>query len=245
MSAPTLFVVDDDPDARRGTAALACSLGYPCKTFISAEEFLQAYDPSATGCLLVDFRLGGMSGLELQEQLQSMGCSLPFVLISAFADVPIAVRGMRNGAVAVLQKPYVDDELVDAIRRGMELVEHRHARSQRHNEIRRRMAVLSERERLVMEMIVVGKPNKVIARNLVISHRTVDRIRASVFEKMGTDSAVELAGILAELQTALEDGRDVLPRPPHMRLRAAWPAGAPLAHSTMLGGTEMSASPGF
>ena len=117
----TLFVVDDDPKSRKAVAALASSMKIKCEPFASAEEFLDRYDPSLTGCALVDFRLGGMDGLQLQERLRAMGSPLSVVLISAYADVPLAVRAMRNGAVAVIEKPYKNDDLADAVRRALEL----------------------------------------------------------------------------------------------------------------------------
>ena len=116
----TLFVVDDDSKSRKAVAALASSLKIRCETFASAEGFLDRYDPSLTGCALVDFRLGGMDGLQLQERLQAMGSTLPVVLISAYADVSLAVRALKGGAVAFIEKPYKDDELADAIRKALE-----------------------------------------------------------------------------------------------------------------------------
>ncbi len=117
----TLFVVDDDAKARKAVAALASSLKIPCELFASAEEFLEWYDASLTGCVLIDFRLGGMDGLQLQECLRAMGSALGVVLISAYADVPMTVRAMRGGAVTVIEKPYQNDALADAIRKAMDL----------------------------------------------------------------------------------------------------------------------------
>jgi two-component system, LuxR family, response regulator FixJ len=116
----TLFVVDDDSKSRKAVAALASSLKIRCETFASAEGFLDRYDLSLTGCALVDFRLGGMDGLQLQERLQAMGSVLPVVLISAYADVSLAVRALKGGAVAFIEKPYKADELTDAIRKALE-----------------------------------------------------------------------------------------------------------------------------
>jgi len=125
----TLFVVDDDPKSRKAVAALALSMKIWCETFASAEGFLDRYDPSLTGCALVDFRLGGMDGLQLQERLQAMGSTLPVVLISAYPDVSLAVRALKGGAVAFVEKPYKNDELADAIRKALEHSTHaRHSR---------------------------------------------------------------------------------------------------------------------
>jgi FixJ family two-component response regulator len=112
----TLFVVDDDPKSCKAVAALAASMKIQCEPFASAEEFLDHYNPSLTGCVLVDFRLSGMDGLELQDRLRAMGSALSVVLISDFADVPMAVRAMKNVAVAVIEKPSRNDALADAVR---------------------------------------------------------------------------------------------------------------------------------
>ena len=117
----TLFVIDDDPKARKAVAALASSMKIKCGLFASAEEFLDRRDPSLTGCVLIDFRLGGMDGLHLQECLRAMGSPLSVILISAYADVPMTVRAMRNGAVTVIEKPYKNDDLADAVRKAMDL----------------------------------------------------------------------------------------------------------------------------
>jgi FixJ family two-component response regulator len=123
-SQATLFIVDDDPNACRAVAALASSLKIKCETFTSAEGFLDRYDPSLTGCALVDYRLGGMDGLQLQERLRAMGSSLLVILISAYADVALAVRALKSGAVAFIEKPYKNDELADAVRRAMDQCTH-------------------------------------------------------------------------------------------------------------------------
>ncbi len=119
LGEPVLFVVDDDPEARAGVAALATSMGIPCRTFASAEDFLGAYTHKWTGCALVDLRLGGMSGLELQARLAEDGSTLPVILISAHVDFVAAARAMNHGAVTVLEKPYQADDLADAIREAM------------------------------------------------------------------------------------------------------------------------------
>jgi two-component system, LuxR family, response regulator FixJ len=118
--AGTLFVIDDDQKSRKAVAALASSLKIRCETFTSAETFLERCDPSLTGCALVDYRLGGMDGLQLQERLSAMGSALGVVLISAYADASMAERAMKNGAIAVIEKPYHDDELADAVHQALD-----------------------------------------------------------------------------------------------------------------------------
>jgi FixJ family two-component response regulator len=121
ISRVTLFVVDDDPQSRKAVAALALSLKIHCETFASAERFLDRYDPSLTGCALVDFHLlGGMDGLQLQQRLRAVGSTLPVVLISAHANESVAVQALEGGAIAFIEKPYNADELVDAIRKALE-----------------------------------------------------------------------------------------------------------------------------
>jgi FixJ family two-component response regulator len=116
----TLFVIDDDTKSREAMAALASSMKIRCETFVSAEEFLDGYNPYLRGCALVDFRLGGMNGLELQERLRAMGSLLYVVLISAYADAPLVAAAMKGGAVAFIEMPYQNDDLADAIRTALE-----------------------------------------------------------------------------------------------------------------------------
>jgi two-component system, LuxR family, response regulator FixJ len=120
----TLFVVDDDPKSRKAMAALASSMKIRCETFASAEEFLDRYDSSLTGCALLDFCLGGMDGLQLQARLRAMNSALCVVLISAYADVPLVVHAMRCGAVDFIEKPYRNDDLADAVREAMDRSAH-------------------------------------------------------------------------------------------------------------------------
>jgi FixJ family two-component response regulator len=198
----TLFVVDDDPDACRSAAALASSMGIDCQAFSSAESFLESHDPSRPGCVLIDLRLGGMSGFDLQEQLAARGSTLPVIVISAYADVPATVRLMRKGALTVLEKPYQADELAEAIRLAFEVDDRGRETRARHRQAQRCIGKLSPRERDAMELIVAGKPNRWIARHLGVSPRTVDRLRAAVFRKMEVETAVELARIVGELRAS-------------------------------------------
>jgi len=194
----TLYIVDDEAAARASVAALASSMGIRCEAYASAESFLDRVDASCRGCALIDLRLNGLNGLELQERLATTGCTLPVVILSAYADVRATVRAMRNGALTVIQKPYQPDELAEAIREAFEVdVEIRKALA-RADDVRQRLGSLTAREQIVMEAVMSGKPNKIIAREMDISQRTVDRIRANLFEKMGVGTAVELARVVAE-----------------------------------------------
>ena len=201
-SAATLFVVDDEPDARRGVAALASSMGIRCETFASGEELLERFNPAAAGCLLIDLRLDGMSGLELIERLTAKGSTLPVILISAYADVRTTVRAMKNGALTVIEKPYQADELADSIQAAVKADRYAREEQARRAEVRRRISTLTPRERQTMELIMAGKPNKAISRELDFSQRTVDRVRAVVLQKMGVESAVALARVVTDARAS-------------------------------------------
>jgi FixJ family two-component response regulator len=188
----TLFVVDDESSARRGVAALASSLGISCEMYASAEEFLDRHAPSRPGCVLADQRLAGISGLELQARLTDLGSTLPFILISAYANVAMAVQAMQNGAVTVLQKPCEADALTDAVRKAMAIDAEGRAAAYRRRDVSKRLAGLTLREHRVMELLVAGEPQKVIARRLEISLRTTARLCASVLDRMGVDNAMAL-----------------------------------------------------
>ncbi len=209
-SDPILFVVDDEPDALESITALASSLDVRYETFSSAEAFLARYDPSLAGCLLVDLVLQGIDGLQLQARLAELGSTLPVILISAFADVPATVRAMRNGALTVLEKPYRANELTDAIRKAFRVNRQKREEASRYGDLRRRVDTLTDRERRVMEMALADKPNRVIAADLGVGRRTVDRLRSAILQKMGVLSLIELARQIGVLQAA-EETRSLRP----------------------------------
>jgi FixJ family two-component response regulator len=188
----TVFIVDDDPAARDSVAVLVRSKGLPVETFASAEEFLAAYQPLARGCLVVDVRMTGMTGLDLLEMLRQRGYSLPVIVITGFGDVPAAVRAMRAGAYTFLEKPCRDQELWASLQRAIESVSQLQAEQERKVEIESRLATLTPDELRVMREMVIGKPNKVIASDLDIGLRTVELRRANVLKKMHADSLAEL-----------------------------------------------------
>jgi len=204
-SESTLFVVDDELEARHSINALASSLGISCETFASAEAFLERFTPSLSGCVLIDLVLEGLSGIELQTRLTEMGSTLPVILISAFADVPITVRAMRNGALVVLEKPYRANELTDAIREAFQVNRWSRQAGVTCGELQRRMRTLTARERHVMELVLADTPNRVIAANLKVGRRTVDRVRSTILQKMGTQSVVELAQQVGALRISRAD----------------------------------------
>jgi two-component system response regulator FixJ len=193
---PTVFVVDDDSEAREAVCALVRSLGVRAESFASAEEFLDLYVEERPGCLVTDVRMLGMSGLELQEELKRRDILLPVVVLTAYAKTPLTVRAIKAGAVTVLEKPCEDDDLWDAIRKALAEDAAARADHDTRQDIRNRIAELSPEERQVMDMMVQGKPNKIISGQLDIAVRTVEKRRRAVFNKTSTDSVAELVRLV-------------------------------------------------
>ncbi len=191
-SKPTVFVVDDDAAVLDSLKLLLRSVGLEAETYTSAREFIADYDPDARGCLVLDVRMPGMSGLELQERLEALGSTLPVIFITAHGDVPMAVKAVKAGAVDFIQKPFSDQELLDKIQHAMEENARARAAAADREEVSARIASLTARERQVMELVVAGKANKVIAHELGLSQRTVEIHRARVMEKMQAASLPEL-----------------------------------------------------
>lgn len=195
-SPTTVFIVDDDEAVRDSLSLLLRSVGLPAEAFGSASEFLDSYEPAAGGVLILDVRLPGMSGLELQEQLVSSGADLPVVFITGHGDVPMAVRAMRRGAVDFLQKPFSDQDLLDRVQQALDAQAARRQRTVEQAEIGERISQLTPREHEVMDLVVEGLTNKVIANRLGTSQRTVEVHRASVMRKMKVDSVAQLVHLV-------------------------------------------------
>ena len=193
-----VYIVDDDGAARESVAALVGEMGVTAKTYPSAEEFLQAYRGHRPGCLVTDVRMLGMSGVELQEKLARDGVSLSVIVLTAYADTPLTIRAIKQGAVTLLEKPCRDQELWDAIRTALKEDVEKSQRDQRLADIRRRLDTLTPAERRVLERMVAGDSNKVMAKRLGVSVRTVEVRRSSVFEKMRSDSLAELVRMYLE-----------------------------------------------
>ncbi len=217
--AQTVYVVDDDQAARESLRWLLESVGHQVRCHASAQEFLDAYDGGAPGCLVLDVRMPGMSGLELQEHLRERGWCLPVIVVTGHGDVPMAVRAMRGGAVDFLQKPYNDQVLLDSIQRGLDLCAQRSLERRRLARVQAAYLMLSPREREVATMVVNGNANKVIAIDLGLSPKTVEAHRANVMEKMKARTLSELVRMFM----LLERGREELEfddAPPPSRHRA-------------------------
>ena len=193
----TVFVVDDDQGVRDSLQLLIKSIGLDAQTYPSAYAFLEAYDPERPGCLVLDVRMPGMSGLELQQELASRGSTLPIIFITAHADVPMAVDAVKAGAADFVQKPFRDQDLIDKIQHAIEENARVRLELADHAQIASRIASLTPREREVMALVVEGKANKVVARTLGLSQRTVEIHRARVMKKMHADSVAQLVEMAA------------------------------------------------
>jgi two-component system response regulator DctR len=193
MNHSVVHIVDDDEAIRDALCWLFQSRGVKTAAWPSASAFLADYRPEMAGCLLLDVRMEGMSGLQLFDQLLELNCPLPVIFLTGHGDVPLAVSALKKGALDFLEKPFNDNELVDRVIKALEQDARRRASEALGASQAARIASLSERERQVMDLILAGKLNKLIADELSIAMRTVEVHRARIFEKMGVKSAVELA----------------------------------------------------
>ena len=189
---PLIYLVDDDEAVRDALGMLFKSIGVEHEAFASALDFLQHYDTRRQSCLVADIRMPGLSGLELQQRLNEQRSEIPIIFITGHGDVPMAVTAMKSGAVDFLQKPFRDQDLIDRIHKALDRDgDARKGRAER-EEIRARLALLTPREREVMERVARGQANKVIAMDLGVSQRTVELHRARVMKKLRLRSVAEL-----------------------------------------------------
>jgi len=196
----TVFIVDDDEAVRDSLRLLLKSIGLPVRTLASAQEFLPSYDVRQPGCLVLDIRMPGMSGLELQQQLNVRGATIPVVFITGHGDIPMAVEAMQHGAFDFLQKPFRDQDLIDRVQRALERDATIRAQLKATDRIREHLASLTPREREVLDLVTAGKPNKVMAGDLGVSQRTIEIHRARVMEKMQARSLAQLVRMLMEVE---------------------------------------------
>ncbi|AMN45645.1 histidine kinase [Steroidobacter denitrificans] len=196
---PTIFIVDDDSAVRDALKLLLRSVGQAVETYASAQEFLDSYGMDRPGCLVLDIRMPGISGLELQQKLNEKHSILPIIFITGHGDVPMAVEAMQAGAVDFIQKPFRDQDLIDRINQALEKDSSNRAALGERNDIRRRLETLTPREHEVLELVVRGKANKVIAGDLKLSQRTVEIHRARVMEKMQASSLAHLVRMVLEV----------------------------------------------
>jgi two-component system response regulator FixJ len=192
---PIVHIVDDDSAIRDALSFLMKSIGFESKTYASAETFLNQANFDRPGCLVVDVRMHGMSGLELQQVLNERGIALPVIIITGHGDVPMAVQAMKAGAVDFLEKPYDNEVLITRIRQSLEDATKEQDKESRIAEAKARLAQLTPRELEVMNLLVAGKHNKIIAIELNISVRTAEAHRAKVMKKLQADSLSDIVRI--------------------------------------------------
>jgi FixJ family two-component response regulator len=193
MSASTVFVVDDNASVRNSLQAFIQAAGLPVETYASASEFLAAYDVKRAGCLVLDVRLRGESGLDLQDELRRRNATLPIIIVTGYADVPTTVRAFKAGAVDFVQKPVSPRKLLAQIREAIEVDQRARDAAAERATVTELVALLTPRERQVMELLATGSSSKAIATALGLSVRTVEGHRREVLRKMDVDSAVQLA----------------------------------------------------
>ncbi len=201
----TVSIVDDDDAGRESLRWLIESVGLKVEAYASPIEFLEQFDGSLPGCLVLDIRLPKISGLDVLQTVRERGIETPAIMITAFGDVPMAVRAMKNGAVDFLQKPFNDQELLDRIQQSIEDDGRLREIDRERSEIRNRLDKLTTREREVLDRLVQGKQNKQIAREMDISPKTVEAHRAKVMEKMSAESLVKLVQMVTSLEVNQSD----------------------------------------
>jgi two-component system response regulator FixJ len=201
----TVHVIDDDDAARDSLAFLLRTASIPVRSYASAEQFLEAL-PVENGCVVTDIRMPGMTGIELMGRLTQLGVNMPVIVMTGHGDVPLAVEAMKSGASDFLEKPFDDETMLTAINAALNRHRHEDAREAEKREIAERLATLSNRERQVLEGLILGHPNKTIGYDLGISARTIEIYRANVMSKMGASSLSDLvrmaivAGVTATQQ---------------------------------------------
>jgi FixJ family two-component response regulator len=196
---PIVFVVDDDVSVREALASLIGSVALRVECFASPGEFLRRRRSETPSCLVLDVRMPGLSGLDLQRQLAHAELEIPIIFISAHGDIPMAVRAMKAGAIEFLPKPFRDEDLLDAIRQALDRDEAAKVRQTEVTGIRRRHERLTARQHQIMTLIVAGKPNKQIAAKLGLSENTVKVHRRRIMERMGASSVAELVHMIERL----------------------------------------------
>jgi FixJ family two-component response regulator len=198
--APTVFVVDDDPSMREAMGSLLRSVGIETRTFASSQEFLESAKPDSPGCLILDVRLRGVSGLDLQKELAQTHAELPIIFVTGHGDIPMTVSAMKAGAVEFLTKPFRDQDLLDAVRVALELDRKRAKQAQGLREIRHRLESLTRREAEILRLIAEGMLNKQVAAELGISEITVKVHRGQVMRKMKAKTFADLMRMVGAIE---------------------------------------------
>ena len=196
QSEPTVFIVDDDPSVLKGLSRLMKSVKLNVEIYSSAQEFLDSYNPDQPGCLLIDMRMPGISGLELQEILQSRNILIPTIIITGYGEVTDAVQAMKKGAIDFIEKPFNGQYLLDQVHKGIAEDAQIRKKQAQQQVVSASLALLTPREREVMDLVITGKANKVIALELGLSMKTVEFHRAHMMKKMKVDSLAVLVDLL-------------------------------------------------
>ena len=197
---PTVFIVEDDEAMLGALAEMAKTIGLQVEAYRSAQEFLERYDPEHPGCLVLDVRMPGMSGLQLLDELNARDIRIPVIFITGHGDVTLAVRAMKSGAIDFLEKPFKEQDLLDRIHHGFELdARWRRARSHRQR-CEERYARLTPRERQLMELLVRGKSGKQMAAEMGITYKSMEKVRAAVMRKMEANSVAQLVVMAVYLE---------------------------------------------
>ena len=212
-SEPTVFIVDDDSAVLKGLRLLVKSLRMNVETYLSAQEFLDSYDPARPGCLVLDVRMPGISGLELQEKLRQRNINIPVIIMTGYGEIAVAVEAMKKDAMEFLEKPISGQVLLDRIQKAIAKDARIRQEQAAQKTITSRLALLTSRERQVMDLVIAGKLNKIIARELGISQKTVEFHRSNIMKKMKVESLAELVRLV------IESGRiDIPPLVPHKNI---------------------------
>jgi FixJ family two-component response regulator len=198
--AATVHVIDDDPSMRRSVESLLRSVDLNASTYESAKAFLSTSLPDEAGCLLLDVRLPGMSGLDFQSQMEGLGIRMPVIMITAHGDIPMTVQAMKAGAVDFLTKPFRDQDLIDAVTAAIDKDRARRAEEAELADLRQRSVTLSERERQVMDLVTDGRLNKQAAFDLGLSEITIKIHRAAAMRKMGARTLPDLVKMSQRLK---------------------------------------------
>jgi two-component system response regulator FixJ len=205
MTEQTVFIVDDDPAVRESVHALFRARGFLVRSFGSADEFMRGYKAPARGCLIVDLRMPGIGGLELQQWLVERGFALPVIMITGFATVPTAVQAMQQGAIDFLEKPCRPADLIARVSQVLERDRELWEADEQRRLMQQRLTNLSPPEKFVLDQIVAGKPNKVIAREARQSLRWVEARRAAIFRQLDADSLAELLRLVLAVQRSADE----------------------------------------
>ncbi len=197
---PTVYVVDDDPAARDSVCAMVSAKGMKVEAYDTAEAFMEKFDPNHPGCLVLDYSLPGMDGLQLQQSLAQRGSALPVIVITAYANVPLTVQAMEGGVFTLIEKSAVSRDLLSKILKALEINAVTLKTKQEQEEIKRRLVTLTPDERRVMDLLISGRSNKQVAAEMELGLRTAELRRARIMEKMQVDSLPELVRMVLSVE---------------------------------------------